>query len=219
MPTEARFAIGSRLGPRSTIWKAWIHGDEAYIASRMFGSDMKASFHSSGQCQWSATDSWVRRQTCVRNSERHVKRWQVNYPVGNEALLAFRVEIPASELRVLPPPPDKKKVWWVSGVPSEATARFLFYLTRPSDTDPGPMAATPFKHLFSLRFRNGRWFVCFVEVVSLSATDIESARSAVLEQVRSAGLVPHADHRMSLFIQPPAEGGAHGLLELCLTEA
>jgi hypothetical protein len=97
VPTEARFATGSRLGPRSTIWKAWVHGDEAYIASRMFGSDMKASFHSSGQCQWSATDTWVRRQKDVRNSERHVKRWQVSYPAGNEALLVLCVEIPGSE--------------------------------------------------------------------------------------------------------------------------
>jgi hypothetical protein len=77
----------------------------------MFGSDMKASFHSSGQCQWSATDTWVRRQTGARNSERHVRRWQVNYPDGSESLLVFRVEIPSSELRVLPPPREKKRVW------------------------------------------------------------------------------------------------------------
>lgn len=185
----------------------------------MFGSDMKASFHSSGQCQWSATDTWVRRQTGVRNAERHVKRWQATYPDGNEALLVFRVEIPASELRAQEPPRDKKKVWWVAGIPPGATARFLFYMTRPSDVDPGSLANTAFRHLFSLQLRNARWLVCFVELISLSAADTESARAAVLGQVKTAGLVPHADHRMSLFIQPPPEGGAHGLLELCLIEA
>lgn len=107
MPAEARFACGTRTGPRSTIWKAWVHGDEAYLASRMFGSDMKASFHSSGQCQWSATETWVRRQLGVRNAERHVQRWQVIYPAGDEALLVFRVEITVSELRVQVPPRDK----------------------------------------------------------------------------------------------------------------
>jgi hypothetical protein len=217
--TEARFACGTRSGPRSTIWKAWVHGDEAYISSRMFGSDMKVSFHSSGQCQWSATDTWVRRQTGVRNSERHVHRWHVDYPADNDSLLVFRVEIPASELRTLPPPRDRKKVWWVSGIPEGATARFLFYITRPSDVDPGLIAATPLRHLFSLRLRSARWLVSFVELISLSGADIESARTAVLTEVKSLGLVPSADHRMSLFSQPPAEGGAHGLLELCLTEA
>lgn len=188
------------------------------MASRMFGSDMKASFHSSGQCQWSATDSWVRRQAGIRNAERHVHRWRVSYPTGNEALLLFRVEIPASELRAQVPQRDKKKVWWVSGVPDGATARFLFYITRPSDIEPGSQAGTPARrHLFSLRLSNARWFVCLVELISLAVDDIKHARTTVTEQVRSAGLVPNANHRMSLFIQA-TEGGAHGLLELCLTE-
>lgn len=221
MRTEARFAVGSRSGPRSTIWKAWVHGDEAYIASRMFGSDMKVSLHSSGQCQWSATETWVRRQSSVRNADRHVHRWQVDLPEGSQALLAFRVEIPVSELRALPPPTDRKKVWWVSGAPAGATVRFLFYLTRPSDSDPAPPPAveSQMRHLFSFQLRSTRWLVAFVEVISLSAADIARARASVTEQARAAGLVPSAEHRLSLFIQPPPEGGAHGLLELCFAEA
>jgi hypothetical protein len=217
--TEARFAVGTRHGPRSTIWKAWVQGDEAYIASRMFGSDMKVSLHSSGQCQWSATDTWVRRQARVRNADRHVHRWQVSYPTSNQSLLMFRVEIPVSQLRALPPPTDKRKAWWISGVPDGATARFLFYMTRPSDAEPAPSTTAHMRHLFSLRLRSARWLVVFVELISLSAAALASARAAVLEQVKVAGLVPQAHHRMSLFIQPPAEGGAYGLLELCLTEA
>ena len=96
--TEARFALSSRAGPRSTIWKAWVAGNEGYIASRMFGRDMKVSFHLSGQCQWSATDTWVRRQKTLRNAERHVHRCQVTYPVSSEAFLLFRVEVPGTEL-------------------------------------------------------------------------------------------------------------------------
>jgi len=216
--TEARFALGSRTGPRSTIWKGWVTGNEAYIASRMFGSDMKVSFHSSGQCQWSATDTWVRRQDNVRNAERHVHRWQVSYPTGNEALLLFRVEIPGSELRCLTVPTDRKKVWWISDLPQGATARFLFYMTRSADTEPVPANSDQRRHLFSLRLRDTRWLVCIVELISLSATDLESARSAVIAQSVAAGFVPESQHRLSLFIQPPPEGGAHGLLELCATE-
>lgn len=219
MLTEARFALGSRVGPRSTIWKAWVAGNEAYIASRMFGSDMKVSFHASGQCQWSATDTWVRRQASVRNAERHVHRWQVTYPTGNEALLLFRVEVPGTELRPLPAPTDHKKVWWVAGMPEGATVRFLFYMTRVLDTEPAPPPSEQRRYLFSLPLRDTRWLVCFVEMISLSAADLESARSAVIAQATAAGLVPESQHRLSLFIQPPPEGGAHGLLELCATEA
>ena len=197
-----------------------MHGDDVYIASRMFGSDMKVSLHASGGSQWSATDSWVRRQPNIRNAGRHVHRWRINYPAGNEALLAFRVEIPTSELRQLPEPKDKKKVWWVSGTPPESTVRFLFYLTRPNDTDPVPPASPQMRHLFSLRLRGSRWLVVFVEVISLSGADLAALRTAVLEQSKTWGLVvPVPDHRMSLLIQPPPEGGAHGSLRCALSEA
>ena len=217
--TEARFAVGSRAGARSTIWKAWVQGDEAYLTSRMFGSDVKASFHSTGHCQWSCTDTWVMQQPNVRNSERHIVRWTVDQPATDEALLIFQVEIPVSELRDGTPPTDKKKVFWVSGAPPESTVRFLAYLTRPSETDPAPSESGSMRHLFSLRLRNARWLVVFFELISLSVHDIAEARRAVQDQAVAAGFSPAPEHRASLFIQPHSEGGARGLLELCLTEA
>ncbi len=217
--TEARFAVGSRGGPRSTIWKAWVQGDEAYLASRMFGSDIKLSLHSTGQCQWSRTDSWVMRQSGVRNADRHVFRWTITQPTTDQALLVFRVEIPMSELRDQPPPKDKKKVFWVSGAPVDATVRFLAYITRPSEPDPAPSTTGSMRHLFSLRLRNARWLVVLVELISLSERDIAEARRTIQAQATAAGFPPKPEHRACLFIQPPPEGGAHGLLELCLTEA
>lgn len=216
---EARFAVGTRQGPRSTIWKAWVQKDEAYIASRMFGSDMKVSLHSSGACQWSATNNWVIRQPAARNADRHVVRWQVSHPDGNEALLLFRVEIPVSEVRPLPPPTDKKKVFWVNGAPPDATIRFLFYMTRPLDHEPPAAGTERMRHLFSLGLRNQRWLVAFVEVISLSASDLSNARRSVIAQLAENSVYSGDDHRLSLFIQPGPDGGAHGLLEICATEA
>ena len=215
---EARFAVGSRTGARSTIWKVWVHRDDAYISSRMFGSDIKVSLHSTGQCQWSCTDTWVKRQENARNSDRHIVRWVVAQPAGDKALLIFRVEIPVSELRESEPLTDKKKIFWVSGAPPETTVRFLIYLTRPSELDPAPAESDAMRHLFSLRLRNKRWLIVFVEVVLLSASDIAVARHTVRVQAVAAGFMPRPEHRAGLFIQPPPDGGAHGLLELCLTE-
>lgn len=217
--TEARFAVGTRSGARSTIWKAWVHGDEAYVSSRMFGSDVKVSLHSSGQCQWSCTDSWVKRQSQAKNSDRHMVRWSVTHPTTDEALLLFRVEVPVSELRTEAPPKDKKKVFWVSGAPAEATVRFLVYMTRPSASDPALSSSGSMRHLFSLQLRNGRWLVVFIEVISLSAETLNELRREVNSQALAARIELKPEHRASLFVQPPPEGGAHGIVELCLTEA
>lgn len=185
----------------------------------MFGSDMKVSFHSSGECQWSCTDSWVKRQESARNADRHVKRWSVKHPQGSEALLLFRVDIPASEVRSQPPPSDRKKIHWVSGVPGEVTVRFLLYLTPASESDPAPTDTENRRHLVSLRTKSGRWIVVLLEVISLSATDLASAREVVRQQILASGITPRPEHRASLLISPAEPQGAHGLLELCLTEA
>jgi hypothetical protein len=65
---EARFAVGEPNGRSSTVWKFSIHKNEAYILTRMFGSDAKASLHVSGQCQWSATETWVKKVGGRRNA-------------------------------------------------------------------------------------------------------------------------------------------------------
>ena len=216
--TEARFALGTRHGPKSTVWKAWVQGDESYITSRMFGSDLKVSIHSSGECQWSCTDTWVKKQDRQRNALRHIVKWKISPPTTNQALMVFRVEIPVSEMRPTPPPTDKKKVFWIDNVPEGATVRVIFYLTIPSASDPAVGRDLPHRHLFSLRLRNKRWLIALLDLISLSAGDLATARAAVQEQLRGLGHKPSSDHRSSLFIQP-SKGAPHGLLELCPTEA
>lgn len=219
--TEARFAVGSRQGPLSTIWKAWVQGEEAYLATRMFGKYQKVSFHSTGECQWSCTDEWVRQQEGRRNADRHIVRWEMDNPQSGQAALIFKVDIPMSEVRSLPPPTDKKKVFWVAGVPREATVRFVFFIAPPSEHDPAPPNSDAGRHLFSLRFRSGRWMVVFVEVSSLSPTDLSAARRAIIDQ-HLPSLQGHvlADLRSVLFTQPSGqEPGCNGFIEICLDEA
>lgn len=219
--TEARFAVGSRHGQRSTIWKAWVQGDEAYLATRMFGKYQKVSFHATGQCQWSCTDEWVKQQEGRRNSDRHIVRWEMKEPQSGHATLIFKVDIPMSEVRSSPPPTDKKKVFWVAGAPSEAAVRFVFFITPTSEHDPAPPDTEARRYLFSLRFRSGRWMVVFVEFSSLSPTDLSAARHAIIDQFlpNSQGHVL-ADLRSVLFTQPNAhEPGCNGFIELCLDEA
>ena len=219
--TEARFAVGTRAGPRSSIWKAWVHGEEAYLASRAFGKYQKVSLHSSGLGQWSLTDEWAKENPGRRNAERHIVRWTMPTAAEGQAALVFKVQVPCSELRVLPVPTDKKKVFWVSGVPPAGTVRYLFYLTGACADDPAPQDTEYRRKLFSLKFRSERWMVALLDVTSLSTTDLLAARQAVIEQfLPNASLLELKEMRASIFSQPNEPlSDCHGLIEMCLTEA
>ena len=213
---EFRFAVGSRSGPRSTVWKCWVQGAEAYIAGRLFGSEAKFSLHSSGECQWSCTDAWVQRDPSRRNADRHIARWQVNYPRDNNAILAFRVAVPVSELRAEPLPPDQKKAFWIGNGPAGSTVEFCFYFTRGLEDPPATDSNPALRHVASLRLRDRRWLVAFVWLRSLSAVDIAAARDAAVAQAREAGVQVRAEHRIALFALPTSDASA-AALEVCAT--
>lgn len=215
---QFRFAVGSKDGPRSTVWKCWVHGSEVYIAGRLFGKESKISMHSSGECQWSCTDSWVLRDSCRRNADRHIAQWQLAYPKDNNAILAFRVAIPVSELRPEPVPLSQKKALWVGSAPIGSTVEFCFYLTAPLDNPPATDSNHKLRHIASLHLRDGRWLVAFVWLRSLSATDIAAARDAAVAQAREAGVQIGAGHRLALFALPTGETSA-AVLEVCATDA
>jgi hypothetical protein len=217
--TEARFAVGSRLAKRSAIWKLWVWGEEAYLASRMFGKHMKVSFHSSGDCQWSLTDNYVKEQQLASNAERHIARWKICRPSNDQPILAFTVDIPMSELRIWEPSTkNEKKVFWVAGAPEESTVRFLIYFTSTSPNDPLPSDSGSRRKVFSLRFKSGGWLVVLLDTISLSPSTISQARLAVIEQFYTAqSLNLASDERATLFSTPNEDDGCPGFIEICLT--
>jgi hypothetical protein len=46
-----KFATGSHEAPRSAVWRVWVQGEEAYVASFMLGGGPKLSIHSNGNWQ------------------------------------------------------------------------------------------------------------------------------------------------------------------------
>ncbi len=215
---EFRFAVGSRDGPRSTVWKCWVQGAEAYIAGRLFGSEAKISLHSTGECQWSCTDTWVRRDPNRRNADRHIAKWKVVYPQDNTALLAFRVAIPLSELRTDAVQPGQKRAFWVGNAPAGSTVEFCFYFTRELHGPPATDSNPALRHVASLRLRDGRWLVTFVWLRSLLAVDVTAARDAAVTQACEAGVLVRPEHRIALFALPTADTSA-AVLEVRATDA
>lgn len=208
-----RIAVGSRDGSKSSIWKIWTQGDEIYASSRLFAGLAKVSLHSSGECRWSYTDAWVLQQSGRRNAERQIAKWIVAYPDDEKALLVLRVAIPASELRDLAAPADKKKVLWIGGVPHQATVQLLLFVTCPQITPPTACDTEDQRHLHSMQLRNGRWLVVMVHFLSLSVRDVDSIRASAVAQIRDFGVKIYPEMRIA-FYAPPSQTSSAALLEV-----
>lgn len=70
---EVRFGLGSPEGQYSMLWRAWVQGDEIYLAPRTMARVVKLSLHSSGIWRWafvggSATDREI-------DGDRAQKKW------------------------------------------------------------------------------------------------------------------------------------------------
>lgn len=140
----------------------------------------------------------------------------MTYPQDNNAILAFRVAVPVSELRSEPITSSQKKAFWIGNAPVGSTVEFCFYFTRQLDYPPPTDGNPALRHIASLKLRDGRWLVVFVWLRSLSASDIAAARDAAVAQARADGIQVCAEHRLALFALPTAETSA-AVLEVCAT--
>jgi len=142
----------------------------------------------------------------------------VTYPEDDNAVLAFRVAVPVSELRAEPLPPNQKRAFWIGNAPPGSTVEFCFYFTRKLDVSPSVEGNHTQRHIKSLQLRDGRWLVAFVWFRSLSATDIATARDAAIAQARSAGVQIESEARLALFGLPTIDASA-AVLEVCAVDA
>jgi len=212
---ELRVAVGQKLGRRSTVWKFFVHKNDAYIMTRMFGRDAKVSIHETRASQWSATSDWVLDKPSRKNTDRHIAKWISPVPVLNTAAHVFRVLIPESELRTVAETENRKPICWVPPPPAGATFAFECFITPPTTVAPIPNQA-PYLHIKSLPLIDGRWFVVLLTQVTIAAEGLEQARREVLDTALAAGLEPGTKHRAALFFQ--GNGTTPGLVEIAFPE-
>jgi hypothetical protein len=154
------------------------------------------------------------RDSSRRNADRHIAKWHLAYPQDDNALLAFRIAVPVSELRLENTPLSRKKTHWVGNAPGGSTVEFCFYFTRALDGPPATEGNPELRHIASLQLRDGRWLVTFVRLLCLSATEIAAARDTAVAQARDDGVQVRAEHRLAMFALPTAETSA-AVLEVC----
>lgn len=209
---EFRVAVGTPDGPRSTVWKFVVAGSDIYIITRMFGSDAKVSLHASGECQWSGTETWVRKEPERRNAERHITTWTMPRPVGREAAHVFWVRIPGTELRTIPPGEDLSSVKWLPAPPVGTAVSLNCYLTPPAENDPSLSSLLPDEHLFSLQRTDRRWLVVTQSHVPLP-DGFAAYRAQIQALAAERGIVLQPEHRACLF--SVGDGALRGLIEMC----
>lgn len=210
---EIHIAVGTPTGRRSTVWKFFVRKSDVYIQTRMFGSDSKVSLHSTGDCQWSATDDWVKKVPGRRNADRHFTKWYIPRPCGSSALHIFQVRVPETELRVSGLPEDLSAVEWLPVPPAGHTVLLECYLTPLSEADPALTSQLPYPHLFSLPLADGRWFTVLQHIVPLNNMDLETLRMEINQQSRATGIEPRPEYRVAAFSVNGS--GTRGLIELC----
>jgi hypothetical protein len=212
-PRELRVAVGSPLGRRSTVWKFEVRKNDIYVITRMFGAESKVSLHSTGDCQWSATDTWVKKESTRKNADRHMVKWHVERPTGSAALHIFRVRIPESELRLPTVDENLSKVRWLPAPAKGHTVSLECYLTPPSSADPTLSNTLPHSCLISMPLADGRWFVILCEVFPLDGMSLVFERAQMNEKGRAAGIEPNEQHRACFFAVD--DNGVRGLIEVC----
>lgn len=184
MKGTCRFAAGERNGLKSSIWTVSVNKSDIYLFSRLFGSDFKLSLHESGDAQWSFTSQFVARQIEMPNKDRHFIKWTYSRPLDNMAINIFRIQIPHTELRDIPPSTDKK-VKWVSGI-TLGTYQFDLCLTKPFDTNPCTgRTDLPHRVLDCLQLADKRWLVIFAHAVGLTPSDLEKAKLTVISEMKA----------------------------------
>lgn len=132
-----RFAVGSLDGPRSMIWRLWTgmpKRSDVYLAPRGAAASLKASLHQSGLWQVSFTTQFVENPKggVWWEGSRHIDRWTRPADISPGVILAFRIVIPTSELRVMPVEiKENKCISWFTPPPIEKVAEFAIILTKP----------------------------------------------------------------------------------------
>jgi hypothetical protein len=187
-PTELAFAVGAEDRRRSSVWKLSLGSDGSiYLMSRMMGSETKVSLHRTGLCQWSRTDAWVKKNLHrgVKNSDRHIVRWQRPIEPPMSATLAFRLIVPASELREIA---EEKKLTKVHWLPTPQTGQALaveMYFTPPTSQEPN---ASQFPHtpLVVWPLPDLRWFVALFHIEETTPANVATLHKTRTEMIRSA---------------------------------
>ena len=116
-----RWAIGSLNGPRSSTWRLWGNkkGD-IYVAVRILGGIVKASFHRDGKCQVGFTAEYT--ETATRRFAIKSRHWETWRLPTESVVRVLQVIVPHSELRPFVDSDSISDLHWLPTPPEGSVA-------------------------------------------------------------------------------------------------
>lgn len=186
-----------------------------YLQSRMMGSDTKVSFHTSGQCQFSYTSEWVRKDSgCgLKNADRHIAKWDLHLDRNNSSLSLFRLIVPSSELRSVHEKNVQKVRWLAAPLEGQALAVEMYFSP--------PMANQPAPHQFAYHplvvwpLPGQRWFVALhhaEEITPENACRLSEARHRIAQEAQRANITLLPQYRAVALFEN--HSGTRGVIEV-----
>ncbi len=97
---------------------------------------MKVSLHKSGRWQFSFTSEFVQAMELKGQWDRgtrHMERWLRPPELGARTTLAFRINVPSSELRRMPIRSQEKRTKWIAAPPIGGAVEFAILLAARGD--------------------------------------------------------------------------------------
>lgn len=127
-----RVAVGSAIGPKSSVWRFWSNKDDIYAAHRSMAHIDKISFHASGICRCAFTAEYGTPPTL---SDRAMTKWRrlPTPPLGEgKGSCVLTVIVPTILLSATTKPaPTKSVVWLTPRSLTSATVLELFFTAEP----------------------------------------------------------------------------------------
>ena len=205
---SVRFCAGDPLGDHSSAWKLWVQKDDVYLHSSGMGSDLKVSFHASGQCHVASSPGLI-HEVGIPNRERLNAVWQRPAADARGESRLCQLIIPRSEMRTEGRMRSRKSVTWLPLPPAGHAIALDIVLSntlwkRPPDA---PQILGP------LPLRSGACVAIRWKLAQLGPIDLEkiqSLRTLVIP-------VPEGESEALAWAHITAPPSFHALLEFVPT--
>lgn len=186
-----RFGVSDPLGRCSSVWRLWAEGrgGDVYVAARPVIKAVKVSLHASREYREAFNKPYAAANQ-IPDAERVRAKWSRLEPADGW-IYAYRIKVPASELRPVDTPHIPDDTYWHPAPPEDGTTEFTI-LIGPHELEqrsfPGGGVGALF--VMGLTAGNGDRVALMVHETSStreSRTDLERMRRRAVSVMRADG--------------------------------
>ena len=206
-----RFCAGEASGDHSSGWKLWAQKDDLYLHSSGMGSDLKISFHASGQCHVASSAELVEAEGLPRH-ERFNTIWQRSPADPDGTTNLVQLIIPRSEMRSDGRMRSRDRIVWLPLPPVDHAIALDIFVVAPQSKAAAQLSV-PQQHLGPVPLRNCGWAAVSWRIALMGPHDL-----ATLDTLRTIAIsAPQGDTEALAWAHISSPPHFHALLEFVPT--